>query len=60
MRERFPAEDQFAAQAGVCFVTCASGKSRGAGFRRAGKKRLRLAVTCCADRILARAWIRVL
>jgi transposase len=34
VRERFPTEDQLAAEAGVCPVTHASGKSRGVVFRR--------------------------
>jgi len=33
VRERFPTEDQLAAEAGVCPVTHASGKSRGVVFR---------------------------
>jgi transposase len=49
VRERFPTEDQFAAEAGVCPVTHASGKSRGVVFRWACNKRLRLAITCFAD-----------
>ncbi len=49
VRERFPTEDQLAAEAGVCPVTHASGKSRGVVFRWACNKRLRLAVTCFAD-----------
>ena len=49
VRERFPTEDQLAAEAGVCPVTHASGKSRGVVFRWACNKNLRLAVTCFAD-----------
>lgn len=48
-RERFPTEDQLAAEAGVCPVTHASGKSRGVVFRWACNKNLRLAITCFAD-----------
>lgn len=49
VRARFPTEDQLAAEAGVCPVTHASGKSRGVVFRWACNKNLRLAVTCFAD-----------
>ncbi len=49
VRERFPTEDQLAAEAGVCPVTHASGKSRGVVFRWACNKNLRAAVTCFAD-----------
>lgn len=49
VRERFPTEDQLAAEAGVCPVTHASGKSRGVVFRWACNKTLRAAVTCFAD-----------
>jgi transposase len=49
VRERFPTEEQLAAEAGVCPVTHASGKSRGVVCRWACNKRLRLAVTCFAD-----------
>ncbi|MBU6499835.1 MAG: IS110 family transposase [Rhodospirillales bacterium] len=49
IRERFPTEDQLAAEAGVCPVTHASGKSRGVVYRWACNKNLRLAVTCFAD-----------
>lgn len=49
VRERFPTEDQLAAEAGVCPVTHASGKSRGVVFRWACNKNLRTAVTCFAD-----------
>jgi transposase len=49
VRERFSTEDQLAAEAGVCPVTHASGKSRGVVFRWACNKNLRLAITCFAD-----------
>lgn len=49
VRERFPTEDQLAAEAGVCPVTHASGKSRGVVFRWACNKKLRKAITCFAD-----------
>ncbi len=49
VRERFPTEDQLAAEAGVCPVTHASGKNRGVVFRWACNHRLRQAVTCFAD-----------
>ncbi len=49
VRERFPTEDQLAAEAGVCPVTHASGKSRGVVFRWACNHRLRQAITCFAD-----------
>lgn len=49
VRERFQTEDQLAAEAGVCPVTHASGKSRGVVFRWACNKNLRFAVTCFAD-----------
>lgn len=49
VRERFPTEHQLAAEAGVCPVTHASGKSRGVVFRWACNHRLRQAVTCFAD-----------
>jgi transposase len=49
VRERFPTEQQLAAEAGVCPVTHASGKSRGVVFRWACNKNLRLAITCFAD-----------
>jgi transposase len=49
VRERFPTEDQLAAEAGVAPVTHASGKSRGVVFRWACNKSLRAAVTCFAD-----------
>ncbi|WP_287998973.1 transposase, partial [Acidiphilium sp.] len=49
VRERFPTEDHLAAEAGVCPVTHASGKSRGVVFRWACNKNLRLVLTCFAD-----------
>lgn len=49
VRERLQTEDQLAAEAGVCPVTHASGKSRGVVFRWACNKNLRLALTCFAD-----------
>ena len=49
VRERFPTEEQLAAEAGVCPVTHASGKSRGVVFRWACNKNLRVAITCFAD-----------
>ena len=49
VRERFQTCDQLAAEAGVCPVTHASGKSRGVVFRWACNHRLRAAVTCFAD-----------
>ncbi len=49
VRERFPTADQLAAEAGVCPVTHASGKSRAVVFRWACNKRLRLAITCFTD-----------
>ncbi|MFO1035292.1 MAG: IS110 family transposase [Geminicoccaceae bacterium] len=49
VRERFPTEDQLAAEAGVCPVTHASGKSRGVVWRWACNHRLRRAITCFAD-----------
>lgn len=49
VRERCPTEDQLAAEAGVCPVTHASGKSRGVVFRWACNKNLRVAITCFAD-----------
>jgi transposase len=49
VRERFPTLDRLAAEAGVCPVTHASGKSRGVVFRWACNHRLRAAVTCWAD-----------
>lgn len=49
VRERFSSADQLAAEAGVCPVTHASGKSRSVVFRWACNKNLRLAITCFAD-----------
>ena len=49
VRERFPTEDQLAAEAGVAPVTHASGKSRGVAFRWACNKNLRAAITTFAD-----------
>ncbi|MDI6028970.1 IS110 family transposase [Corticibacterium sp. UT-5YL-CI-8] len=49
VRARFQTESQLAAEAGVCPVTHASGKSRGVVFRFACNHRLRAAVTCWAD-----------
>lgn len=49
VRERFQTDAQLAAEAGVCPVTHASGKSRGVVFRWACNHRLRAAVTCFAD-----------
>jgi Transposase and inactivated derivatives len=48
-RQRFQTPDQLAAEAGVCPVTHASGKSRGVVFRWACNHRLRAAITCFAD-----------
>lgn len=48
-RQRFQTPDQFAAEAGVCPVTHASGKSRAVVFRWACNHRLRAAITCFAD-----------
>lgn len=49
VRDRFQTDDQLAAEAGVCPVTHASGKSRGVVFRWACNHRLRKALTCFAD-----------
>ena len=49
VRARFQTDAQLAAEAGVCPVTHASGKSRGVVFRWACNHRLRAAVTCFAD-----------
>ena len=49
VRERFPTEDQLAAEAGVAPVTHASAKSRGVAFRWACNKNLRAAITTFAD-----------
>ena len=47
--QRFPTEQQLAAEAGAAPVTHASGKSRGVTFRWACNKRLRRAITTWAD-----------
>jgi transposase len=49
VRDRFQTPDQLAAEAGVCPVTHASGRSRGVVFRWACNHRLRAAITCFAD-----------
>lgn len=49
VRERFPTEQQLAAEAGVSPVTYASGKHRSVVFRFACNHRLRRAITCLAD-----------
>jgi transposase len=49
VRERFPSDDQLAAEAGVAPVTYQSGKSRKVTFRWACNHRLRRAITCLAD-----------
>jgi transposase len=49
VRERYLSDEQLAAEAGVCPVTHASGKSRGVVFRWACNHRLRKAITCFAD-----------
>lgn len=49
VRERFPTEQQLAAEAGVSPVTYASGKHRSVVFRFACNHRLRRAITCFAD-----------
>jgi transposase len=49
VRERFPTEQQLAAEAGIAPVTYQSGKSRGVAWRWACNKRLRAAITCFAD-----------
>lgn len=49
VRDRFPTDQHLAAEAGVCPVTHASGKSRGVTFRWACNHRLRAAITCFAD-----------
>ena len=49
VRERFPTDDQLAAEAGVCPVTYESGKHRSVIFRWACNHRLRRAITCLAD-----------
>ncbi|MEH3143888.1 MAG: IS110 family transposase [Methylobacterium frigidaeris] len=59
VRERFPTEQHLAAEAGVCPVTHASGKSRGVVVRWACNTHLRGAVTCLADNSRhASAWAR--
>ena len=49
VRERFPSDEQLAAEAGVAPVTYASGKSKAVTFRWACNHRLRAALTCLAD-----------
>jgi len=49
VRERYPCDDQLAAEAGACPVTYQSGKSRSVAFRWACNHRLRRAITCLAD-----------
>jgi transposase len=49
VRERYPTDDQLAAEAGVCPVTYESGKHRSVTFRWACNHRLRRAITCLAD-----------
>ncbi|WP_242130476.1 IS110 family transposase [Sphingobium sp. Sx8-8] len=49
VRRRYVSEDHLAAEAGVCPVTHASGKSRGVVFRWACNHRLRQAIICFAD-----------
>lgn len=49
VREHFQTDQQLAAEAGVCPVTYASGKSRGVVCRWACNHRLRQAITCFAD-----------
>lgn len=49
VRERFPNEEQLAAEAGVSPVTYESGKHRSVVFRFACNHRLRRALTCFAD-----------
>lgn len=49
VRERFHAEEQLAAEAGLCPVTRESGKSRGVSFRWACNKRLRNAICTWAN-----------
>lgn len=49
VRERFPTEAQFAAEAGVAPVTYKSGKHHSVVFRWACNHRLRRALTCFAD-----------
>jgi transposase len=47
--QRFPSDNQLAAEAGVAPVTYQSGKRRGVGFRYACNKRLRRALTTWAN-----------
>jgi transposase len=47
--QRYPSDDQIAAEAGVSPVTHQSGKRRGVGFRYACNKRLRFALTTWAN-----------
>jgi len=49
VRERFNTNARLAAEAGVCPVTYASGKSKAVTFRWACNHRLRAALTCLAD-----------
>ncbi|CAN5773279.1 hypothetical protein BH23PSE1_BH23PSE1_00740 [soil metagenome] len=49
VREPFPTENQLAAEAGVCPVTHASGKSRGVVFQWTCNNNLRTAIACLAD-----------
>jgi len=49
VRERYPSDDQLAAEAGACPVTYESGKHRSVTFRWACNRRLRRAITCLAD-----------
>ena len=49
VRERFPSDQQLAAEAGVAPVTYASGKTKAVTFRWACNHRLRAAITCFAD-----------
>ena len=49
VRERFPAFDQLASEAGAVPVTYQSGKTRSVAFRWACNHRLRQAITCLAD-----------
>ena len=57
VRERFPSDEQLAAEAGVAPVTYASGKIKAVTFRWACNHRLRAALTCMADNSRhANAW----
>jgi transposase len=49
VRDRFPSDEQLAAEAGVAPLTYESGKSRSVTFRWACNHRLRRAITCFAD-----------